>query len=114
MPVSGYLPGVVLSQAAAEKLHANARARIDLGLEKMSKVPRSSLMGKKDLEDTTLRSRVVVDAVLPAGHPMNEFNLTPGPVPPVNVFVPLPMLQKQLGIGAKVNACFPSSSPHAA
>jgi len=99
----GLPSGVVLSSRAAEKLNASAGAKIDLGLEKISKVPRSSLLGKKDLEDATARSRVTVDAVLPADHPMNDFNLSPSPLPPMNVFVPLPRLQKDLEIGARVN-----------
>ncbi len=99
----GLPDGVVLSSNAAAKLNAGAGAKLDLGLEKMSKIPRSSLLGKKDLEDATARSRAVVDAVLPADHPMNDFNLSPSPLPPVNVFVPLSRLQKDLEIPGRVN-----------
>jgi ABC-type antimicrobial peptide transport system permease subunit len=99
----GLPPGVVLSANAAAKLQAAPGSRIDLGLEKMSKIPRSSLLGKKDLEDATARTRAVVDAVLPADHAMNDFNLSPSPLPPVNVFVPLPRLQKDLEIPGKAN-----------
>ncbi len=102
--------GVVLSHRVAEQLGVKAGGEITLGLQKGSRVPRSSLVGKRDIEDVTASVRVKVDAVLPPDHPMNEFNLTPTPAPPLNVFVPLSLLQQRLELPGKVNAVLSTSA----
>jgi ABC-type lipoprotein release transport system permease subunit len=95
--------GVVLGSRVAKRLELESGGEVALSLEKGSRVPRSSLLGKRDAEDVTTTLRFPAAAVLPAGHPMNEFNLTPTPDPPLNVFVPLGELQQRLDL-SKVNA----------
>lgn len=46
-------PGVVLSHRVAEKLSVKAGGFVWLGLEKGSRVPRASLVGKRDASDVT-------------------------------------------------------------
>ncbi len=96
--------GVVISATVADRLGVQAVDTIELVLQRMSKIPRSSLMGQRDVADLTKSTRFIVAAVLPREHPMNDFNLTPNPMPPLNVFVPLAELQKPLDIVGKVNA----------
>jgi putative ABC transport system permease protein len=102
--------GVVLSHRVAEKLNVTAGGFVWLGLEKGSRVPRASLVGKRDASDVTATLKLKVDAVLTADHGMNEFALAPSPAPPLNVFVPIKLLQDRLELAGKVNAAV-STSP---
>jgi hypothetical protein len=90
--------GVVLSHRVAEKLGVKEQGFVWLGLEKGSRVPRASLVGKRDVSDVTATLKLRVDAVLPPDHGMNEFALAPSPAPPLNAFVPLRTLQDALGL----------------
>jgi ABC-type antimicrobial peptide transport system permease subunit len=105
--------GVVVSHRVAERLQLKAGSDLMLGLEKGSRVPRSSLVGKRDADDVTASVRVKVDAVLPPDHPMNEFTVAPNPAPPLNVFVPLDLLQQRLELPGKVNAVLSRSTDDA-
>ncbi len=102
--------GVVLSHRVADKLGVTAGGFVWLGLEKGTRVPRASLVGKRDVSDVTKTLKLTVAAVLPPDHGMNEFSLAPSPAPPLNVFVPLELLQTQLELPGKVNAAL-STSP---
>lgn len=106
----GLPTGVVLSYRVAEKLGVKEGGAIYLGLEKGSRVPRASLVGKRDLTDVTATVRLKVDAILPPDHGMNEFSLSPAPAPPLNLFVPLNILQNQLALGVRVNAAVSRSA----
>ena len=96
--------GVVISATVAERLGVKSGDTIELGLQRMAKVPRSSLLGQRDVASLTRATKFKIDAVLPATHPMNDFNLTPNPLAPLNVFVPLKDLQTPLDIVGRVNA----------
>ncbi|MCU0703807.1 MAG: ABC transporter permease [Fimbriiglobus sp.] len=102
--------GVVLSHRVADRLGVKETEFVWLGLEKGSRVPRASLVGKRDVSDVTATLKLRVDAVLPPDHGMNEFTLSPSPAPPLNVFVPLALLQKQLELPSKVNAAVSTSA----
>jgi ABC-type antimicrobial peptide transport system permease subunit len=100
----GLPAGVVLSRRVAEQLGAKVGDSLDIGVEQFSAVPRSSLLGKRGVEDVTESLRVKVAAVLPADHPANDFSLLPNPAPPLNVYLPLDVLQTALGQPGKANA----------
>ncbi len=102
--------GVVLSHRVADKLGVNEKGFVWVGLEKGSRVPRASLVGKRDVSDVTATLKLKVDAVLPPDHGMNEFSLAPSPAPPLNVFVPLKVLQDRLELPGKVNAAVSPSA----
>ena len=95
---------VVLSPRVAERLGVKPGDRIDLGLERITNVPRSSVLGKRNADDVTTGVRVQVREVLAADHPANDFNLSPSPSAPLNIYVPLAFLQKRLGLPGRVNA----------
>lgn len=103
-----YLPfekaGVVLSARVAQRLGVGDDGSVEVGVEKFSAVPRSSLLGLRGADDVTATLRLPVAAVLPASHPMNDFNLTADPAAPLTVFVPLDLLQSRLEKPGKVNA----------
>jgi ABC-type antimicrobial peptide transport system permease subunit len=80
---------IVLSDRVAEKLGVKAGGTVRLGIERFSALSRSSPLAKRATEDTTAAEEVTVVAVLAAGAPENDFNLTPNPAAPLNVFVPM-------------------------
>jgi ABC-type lipoprotein release transport system permease subunit len=59
------------------------------------------LLGKRDTESTTATLGLMLGDVLPREHPMNEFSLVPSPTPPLNLFVPLDLLQDAVLISAE-------------
>ena len=87
-------PPVVLSHRVAEKLGAKVGDTVTLGVERFSDLPRSSSLGKRASDDTTATEEFVVEAVLPADASENDFNLTPNPAAPLNVFVPIRTLSR--------------------
>lgn len=99
----------VLSAAAAEHLGVGVGGTVNLGVEKMTSIPRSSVLGRRGLDDTTETFRVAVGSVLPADAPANDFSLLPNPTSPVNVFVRLADLQARVGKPDKVNALLATS-----
>ena len=94
--------GATVSARVAERLGVTVGDEIVLGVQKMSAVPRSSLLGKRSLDDVTDTIKVTVRSVLPPEEQLNDFNLTPNPEPPLNVMVPLALLQKRLDLPGKV------------
>ncbi|HVL10945.1 MAG TPA: FtsX-like permease family protein, partial [Gemmata sp.] len=83
---------VVLSTRVAEKLGAKAGDRVRLGTERFSDLPRSSSLSKRGSADVTATGEFTVAAVLPPDDPANDFNLTPNPAAPLNVYLPLEVL----------------------
>ena len=104
--------GVVVSATVAERLGVKPGDTIELGLQRMSKVPRSSLLGQRDVASLTRATKFKIDAMLPAHHPMNDFNLTPSPLPPLNVYIPLKDLQKALELLEKAIQLDPAPWMH--
>jgi ABC-type antimicrobial peptide transport system permease subunit len=82
----------VLSQRVAEKLGVRANDEVQLGVERFSEIPRATLLAKRSLDDSSAARTFTVVAVLPSDAPENDFNLTPNPAAPLNVFVPLKVL----------------------
>lgn len=97
-------PSVVLTSRTAERLGAKVGDKLDLGVEKMGAVPRSSFLGKRAADDVAESVRVTVAAILPPELAANDFNLLPNPAASLNVFVPLAMLQGKIGKPGRVNA----------
>ena len=88
--------GAVLSQRVADRLGAKAGDRVRIGLESVSDLPRGTLLAKRSLADVTTGLTLPVAAVLPPDAPANDFNLSPDPAAPLNVFVPLAALSDAL------------------
>ncbi len=95
---------VVLSRPLAETLDVEVGDRLSLNVGRTSAIPRSSLLGRRDLSDTTSRITVEVGAILPADHPANDFSLFPNPRTPLNLFAPLGLLQERFEKPDRVNA----------
>lgn len=89
----------LLGQHQGGLFDVGAAVQLELGVERMSVIPRSSLLGKRDVDEVTTSLRVTVEDVVGDSHPSSDFNLTPNPAAPLNVYVPLSFLQRQLGLG---------------
>ena len=120
LPALPLLPGSItgdayafVSTAVASRLRVVDGDAVRIGIEKISAVPRSSLLGRRSADDTT-QSLTVKVFVLPADSAANDFALIPSPQTPLNVYVPLGLLQEKLGIPGKCNAILSSTSDVAA
>jgi ABC-type antimicrobial peptide transport system permease subunit len=80
---------VVVSHRIAAKLGLTAGDKVKLGVERFSDIPRASLFAKRSLDDSLVTATLTIAAVLPADAVGNDFNLTPNPAAPLNLFVPL-------------------------
>jgi ABC-type lipoprotein release transport system permease subunit len=94
---------VVLNAALAGELGVAAGDRVTIHLQKVSAVPRETLLGRRDTGDVVDQLVLTVRAVLP-NEGLGRFSLHPSPAIPRNAFVPLGLLQKQLGQEGRVNA----------
>jgi putative ABC transport system permease protein len=102
--------GAVVSSRLAQKVGGEKGQTIRINVEKPTAIPRGSLLGKRNADDTTQAVRLPIADVLPANDPANEFSLAPTSEPPLVVYVPLPILQDRLGQSGKCNAIFASDS----
>lgn len=80
---------IVLSARVAQRLEAKPGDTVRLGVEKFGDLPRSSSFAKRSTDDVATTEPFTVVAVLPADAPEGDFNLTPNPAAPLNVFVPV-------------------------
>ncbi|QVL31506.1 ABC transporter permease [Telmatocola sphagniphila] len=100
------LSGVALSTELASQLHVQVGDSVQLNVQKASAMPRSSVLGRRGTTDTTQSVSLKVDRILPADHPGNLFQLSPTPSMPLNLFVPLKVLQEALNQPGQINAIF--------
>jgi putative ABC transport system permease protein len=94
---------VVLNTALANELGVAAGDRVTMHLQKVSAVPRETLLGRRDAAEVVDQFSLTVRALLP-NEGLARFNLHPSPAIPRNAFVPLRLLQNQLGQTGRVNA----------
>ncbi len=97
---------VVLNSVVARELGVNAGDTIRVNLQKVSRIPRETLLGRREAGDVVDDWPLTVRAVLADHAPGDRFNLNPSPTPPRNVFVPLRLLQARLGQEGRANALF--------
>jgi putative ABC transport system permease protein len=96
---------VVLNTALAEELGATAGDMVTLHLQKVSAIPRESLLGHRDAAEVVEELPLRVRAVIPS-EGLGRFNLHPSPAVPRNAYVALPLLQAKLGQAGRINAIF--------
>ncbi len=92
---------VVLNQALAGELAVALGDTVILHLQKISTIPRETLLGRRD--EVVDELRLTVRAVLP-DEGLGRFNLNPNPATPRNAFVPLRLLQAKLQQPKRINA----------
>ncbi len=86
---SGTAKQVVLSDRVAGKLGVKAGDRVRIGVERVTDIPRATALAKRGTADVTATEEFLVAGVLPPDSRANDFNLTPNPAAPLNVYVPI-------------------------
>jgi ABC-type antimicrobial peptide transport system permease subunit len=99
-------PQAILSPRLAEQLKINVGDKIRINIQKVSAIPRSSVLGRRNTDDSTKAMTVTVRRILNADEPGSLFSLNPSPQAPLNLYLPLPYLQRQLDQKERVNALF--------
>lgn len=95
---------VLLSQDVANELDVRAGDSVTLHLQKASAVPRETILGRRDGSELLAPVRATVKVVLAPDHFGSRFSLAPSPATPRNAFVPLRLLQQELGQKGLANA----------
>ena len=98
-------PEAVVNDALAEQLGVAAGEKLTIHLQKRADVPRETLLGRRQASDAIGTLTVTVRAVITA-RDGGRFSLDPSPVPPLNLFVPLALLQARLDEPGRINALF--------
>jgi putative ABC transport system permease protein len=94
---------LVLNQTLARQLGAARGDDLLLSWEQPSAIPRSLLLAAKDPEGQLATHRVTVAGVIPDNGP-GSFDLASGAATPPNAFVPLALLQHEMGQDGRANA----------
>ncbi|MEK6676172.1 MAG: hypothetical protein AABZ47_11025, partial [Planctomycetota bacterium] len=93
--------GVVLNETLARELGANVGDDVLIRIGAAATVSAETLLGRRD--ETSVSARLAVARIIPDDG-AGSFGLTPSVLPPRNVFVPLPMMQRILKRESKINA----------
>jgi putative ABC transport system permease protein len=106
------LPGaheIVLNRPAADRLGVGVGDALLLHLPRMDAAPGESLFGRK--KETTRAERVVVTEIV-AAEGLGTFSLWPMQWPPLNAYVSLDWLERQLDRQGRVNAILAANGNH--
>jgi putative ABC transport system permease protein len=101
---------VVLNRALASDLGVQAGDALTFNLQKVSLIPRETLLGHRNSDEVIDEIRLTVKAVL-ADEGMARFNLNPSTAAPRNAFVPIKLLQNRLKQADRANALLVAGAP---
>jgi putative ABC transport system permease protein len=102
--LAGDEPAAVLSADLARALHARVGDTVAVAVRKGSAVPRASLLARRGVSDATRTIKLTVTAILADADPASSLSLSISPSLPLNIFVPLARLQREIEQEGKVNA----------
>lgn len=94
---------VIINAALQQELQAQIGDQILLSFKSYSEIPRASLLGQKETDEVLEALRLTITHILPS-RGLGRFGLQTQQQLPLNAFVSLPVLQRALGQGGKVNA----------
>jgi putative ABC transport system permease protein len=100
-----------VGESLARALDLQASSPIRFTVQKASAVPRSSALAKRDAESAIQSIALTAGHILPAGHPAGDFTLSPGPAIPLNLIVPLRLLQQEIQQPDRVNCLLSPPQP---
>ena len=101
----------VLSDRVATAIQASAGDQLKLYLELPANIPRDALLGDRDAQQHQEIS-LTVKSVLPSTSKVGRFDLNPAQQLPLTMFVPLSVLQEELGLSEIVRSRdFPNGRP---
>ena len=98
-----------ISQRIADDLQIKVGDTLTFNVPKFSNIPRSSVLGRRDNDRTIATFSMTITQILPADSPPADFSIEPNPRLPLNVYVSLSTLQRQVDAEAKVNTLFAMS-----
>lgn len=101
----------VLSDRVATAIQASAGDLLKLYVELPANIPRDALLGDRDAQQHQEIS-LTVKSILPATSKVGRFDLNPAQQLPLTMFVPLSVLQEELGLSKIVRSReFPDGRP---
>ena len=87
---------IVISKRLADRLELYHGQRITLSAERLSVMPRNTLLARRSFDDTVATATFIVAGIVPDDSPASEFAITPRLDAPLNVYVPLRALGELL------------------
>ena len=105
-------PSVIINQSLQEELNAQVGAPLLISFERQSDIHREFLLGRRDSSDVVETLRLTITKIIP-DRGIGRFSLRSNQSLPLNAYVHLPILQKAIRQGERVNAVFVSQSTHA-
>ncbi len=95
-----------ISQRIADDLQVKVGDSLTFNVPKFSNIPRSSVLGRRENDRTIATFSITITQILPANSSQADFSILPNPETPLNVYVSLSTLQKQVDAESKVNTLF--------
>jgi ABC-type lipoprotein release transport system permease subunit len=80
---------VIISRRLADRLEVHQGQRITLSAERLSVIPRNTLLARRSFDDSFATSTFTIVGILPEDSPASEFAIAPRLEAPLNVYVPL-------------------------
>ncbi len=94
---------IIINQSLQKELGAQVGDQILISVERPSDIARGSLLGDKDTEDVIESIRLTLNKIIP-DEGIGRFGIRPHQTLPLNAYVALPVIQKQVEQEGKVNA----------
>lgn len=104
-------PSVIINQSLQKELNVQVGTPLLISFERLSDIHREFLLGRRDSSDVMQTLRLIITKVIP-DRGLGRFSLDSNQTLPLNAYVHLPILQKAIGQGERVNAVFVSQSSH--
>ncbi len=105
-------PSVIINQSLQKELNVQVGAPLLISFERQSDIHREFLLGRRDSSDVVETLRLTITKIIP-DRGIGRFSLRSNQSLPLNAYVHLPILQKAIRQGERVNAVFVSQSTHA-
>ena len=105
-------PSVIINQSLQKELNVQVGAPLLISFERQSDIHREFLLGRRDSSDVVETLRLTITKIIP-DRGIGRFSLRANQSLPLNAYVHLPILQKAIRQGERVNAVFVSQSTHA-
>ena len=96
---------IVINEALQSELNVHIGDTLLVNVPQIADIHPEFLLGERDAAEAIQSLRLIVSDVIPTQN-AGRFNLRPHQSLPFNAFIALPVLQKALGQGDKVNAVF--------
>ena len=102
-------PSVIINESLRKELDVQVGAPFLISFQRQSDIHREFLLGRRDSSDVVQTLRLTISKVIP-DRGLGKFSLDSSQNLPLNAYVHLPILQKAIGKGERVNAVFVSQS----